>query len=325
MEAGITVMLMEGAPPYFRADICGVIDLFFDEIRECITVHYNSPPPAQLPAPATHPLDREGGHSLVDDRYRKIGTLAADRNAASAEAAVWADAMPMFAFSSAPTLALAPAQFPDVAAYPEGVRARPLGSDLLSYEWHLLDLQLVDATAADALVAGPLSCAWLDGKAGDAANQPQPAELALLTPKGDLWLHAQGDVPADSDSPLGQRAGICLLSARARPGWALGEGAARDGTHLAAARQPNQRRPDDQPAACPRQPVDRGRHAAAHRCRLGAKPARGVGLHATPRPPHARRAGARSNGSTAGSTPARCCCRQGTSAHASACAPRWTW
>lgn len=230
VEAGLTVILVDGAPPYMRADICGVIDLFFDEIRKCVTVHVNSPPPLDMPVPAAHPLDREGGHSLVDDRYRKIGSLAGDRAGALAADAVWPDARPLFAFSSAPTLALAAGQFPDASAYPEGLRARPLGSDLLSYEWHLLDVKLIDATEADTPVAGTFSCSWLEGKGGDAANQPQPAELVLLTPNGDLWLYAQADLDAAAaDGPLAARAGICRLAPSAQPGWALGEAAAAQG------------------------------------------------------------------------------------------------
>lgn len=134
-------------------------------------------------------------------------------------------------FSNAPSLLnLAAAQFPDVGHYPEGLRALPIGSELLSYDWELLNVSLIDATAADMLVTGPFSNAWQTGKPADACGQPQPAELALLTPFGDLWLHALADAGAGlAEPPLPGLADICHLQATARFGWALGEDATREG------------------------------------------------------------------------------------------------
>ena len=233
VDASVQVVLVDGAPPYFKAEICGTIDLFFDEIRKCVTLHYNNPPVQDMPAPTEHPLDGPQGQSLVDDRYRKLGTLATQPQDATPATAVWPDSLPLLSFTSAPTLALAAGQFPDAAAYPEGLRARPIGSDLLRYDWHLLSLSLIDATGADVLVAGPMSCAWLDGKIGDAAGQPQPAELALLTPCGDLWLNALGDAGAGlAAPPLAARSNICRLLATARRGWALGAAATPEGEHF---------------------------------------------------------------------------------------------
>jgi len=233
VDASVQVVLVDGAPPYFKAEICGTIDLFFDEIRKCVTLHYNNPPLQKMPPPTEHPLDSPQGQSLVDDRYRKVGTLATRKEDAAPAGAVWPDTLPLLSFSSAPTLSLPPGQFPDAARYPEGLRARPIGSDLLRYDWQLLSLTLIDATAGDVLVAGPMSCAWLDGKNGDAAGQPQPAELALLTPYGDLWLSALGDAGAGLASPpLEARSNICRLRATARRGWALGAAATPEGEHF---------------------------------------------------------------------------------------------
>jgi len=229
IDATVNVVPVDGVPPYLKADLCGSIDLFFDEIRKCVTLQFGNPPTPDMPPPSEHPLDGQA-QSLVDDRYRRIAPLATAAGDASPANAVWPDSIPLLAFSAAPTLGIASAQFPDAGKYPEGVRARPIGSDLLSYDWELLDIALVDATDADVLVAGTFSSAWLDGKIGDAGSQPQPAELALLTPSGDLWLNALADAGAGlATPPLPARADICHAQAAARFGWALGAAATREG------------------------------------------------------------------------------------------------
>ncbi|MGQ3054832.1 MAG: hypothetical protein ACT6S0_23840, partial [Roseateles sp.] len=214
IDASIQVVLVDGAEPHVKAELCGSIDLFFDEIRKCVSLEYGSPTPPDMPAPSEHPLDGQQ-HSLVDDHYHRLAPLASAPEDATPERAVWPDSIPLLAFSTAPRLTMASAQFPDAGGYPEGgTRAKPIGSELLSYDWELLDVALIDATEGDALVAGPFSSAWLDGKLGNAGGQPQPAELALLTPFGDLWLHALGDAGAGlAEPPLQARAGICRLQA----------------------------------------------------------------------------------------------------------------
>ncbi|MGM9480621.1 hypothetical protein ACS5PN_05440 [Roseateles sp. NT4] len=230
IDATINVVLVDGQPPHVKADLCGSIDLFFDEIRKCVTLEFGNPTPPRIPAPE-HPLDGQV-HSLVDDHYHRLMPLATRPEDATDKTAVWPDSIPLLAFSTAPRLSFASAQFPDAGNYPEGgSRAKPIGSELLSYDWELLDVALVDATEGDVLVAGPFSSAWLDGKLGNAGGQPQPAELALLTPYGDLWLHALGDAGAGlADPPLQARADICHLQAHARFGWALGASATREGS-----------------------------------------------------------------------------------------------
>jgi hypothetical protein len=155
VEAEVHVVIMAGADPYLFARVCGTIDLFFDEIRKCVEIAFNSTPLAVLPPP-THPLDAAKGQSLVDDKYHVLAPLAVARADAPV---VWPDAIPLLTFVTAPKLSLAVGQFPDSGTYPQGVRARPLGGDLLHYEWELTGLTLVDTTdaAAEVQVAGPMS------------------------------------------------------------------------------------------------------------------------------------------------------------------------
>ena len=210
-----------------------------------------------MPPPSEHPLD--GAQSLVDDRYHRLAPLARAAADATPENAVWPDSIPMLTFSEAPILSVVSAQF-DVGKYPEGFRARPIGSDLLSYDWELLDIALFDATGADGLVPdvlvpGAFSSAWVCGKTGNAGGQAQPAELVLFTPYGDLWLHALADAGAGlADPPLPALTNICQARANARFGWALGEAATREGDAW--------RLPPDQRSVDPLQLLERQRAAS---------------------------------------------------------------
>ena len=229
IDATVHVVLVDGAEPHLKAELCGSIDLFFDTIRKCVSLEFGSPTPAEMPGPPEHPLDGQA-HSMVDDHYRRLAPLATKPEDATPQHAVWPDSIPLLSFSTAPTLNVASAQFPDLAPYPEGLRALPIGSELLKYKWELLDIALIDATGADVRVAGVFSHAWQFGKAGDACGQPQPAELALMTPFGNLWLHALADAGAGlAEPPLPALANICNLQASARFGWALGQDATREG------------------------------------------------------------------------------------------------
>ena len=233
VDASVHVHIMENADPYLLAEVCGKVDLLFDEIRKCVKIAINKEPTADIPDPAAHPLDSPQGQALVDDKYRVVARLVGTRGEAMASPAVWPDTIPLIAFTSAPILNLASTQFPAINAYPQGQRARPLGNDLLRYDWELTDLVLVDATdpANEIVVAGSFSAAWLDGKFGNAANQPEPAELALLTPYGDLWFDALADagksLPHD---PLDSRATICIRRIEPLPGWAVGASASAAGS-----------------------------------------------------------------------------------------------
>ncbi|HWN73771.1 MAG TPA: hypothetical protein VNN15_08200, partial [Solirubrobacterales bacterium] len=132
------------------------------------------------------------------------------------------------AFATPPELGagVGGAQFPSLRST-YGPRARQVGSDMLSYLWRLNKLELRDVTGDEhgegTLVPGELSAAWLPGKNGDAGSVAEPAELALLTPHGDLWLRrtADGGRGLDHD-PLGGLAHSCQVGAPARIGWTLG-------------------------------------------------------------------------------------------------------
>ena len=230
VDATVFVVLMEKQEPYLHAEVCGTIDLFFHEIHKCVGISYNGEPSDTLPPPDAHPLD--GRQCIANDRYETVQPLFGTREEATEAHAVWPDAIPLFTFITAPSLAGGAAQFPKANSYPGGDRAKPRGGDLLSYEWELTALDLVDATdpANEKVVAGPLSAAWLDGKFGPAGGQAQPAELALLTPFGDLWFDALPDAGKGLEhQPLDTRAGICQLVATARLGWAPGGSASISG------------------------------------------------------------------------------------------------
>lgn len=230
VEASLLVALVDGVAPHIRADVCGTVDLFFDDLTKCLEIEYASEKPQTLPAPSEHPL--AGAHSLVDGRYHRIAGLATSREAALQAPPVWPDSIPLLTFSTPPTLPAGNAQFPDLAHYPEVLRALPLGSDMLTYEWVLQDLTLVDDTdvGAPRKVTGQLSCAWQVGKHDDAGVYAQPAELALLTPARDLWVHAAGDATSGpAAAALNRLATVCTQRYTAVSGWAVGEAARRDG------------------------------------------------------------------------------------------------
>ena len=230
VDATVFVVLMENADPYLQAEVCGTIDLFFHELHKCVRISYNGEPQPTLPPPDAHPLD--GRQSLANDKYEVIGPLFGTREEATEVNAVWPDAIPLLTFITAPKLTGGFVQFPMADTYPSGDRAKPLGGELLRYDWELTGLTLVDATDAanEKIVAGTFSAAWQDGKFGDAGGQAQPAELALLTPFGDLWFDALPDAGKSlPHHPLGTRANICRLQAAARLGWAPGRSASVSG------------------------------------------------------------------------------------------------
>jgi hypothetical protein len=230
IDAQIEFVLEAEQDFYLFAQVCGRVDLFFFEIEGCVEIEVANPPKRIVPPPGEHPLDRKEGDqvianvALVDDTYRRIAALASSPGAAET---VWPDAIVHLAFAVPP--ALAPgvaAQFPSVTST-YGVRARAIGSDLLSYEWTLTKLVLLDVTddpeGAGVPVSGGLSAAWLPGKCGDVGDSAEPAELVLLTPKGDLWLHRTADAGSGlPHDPLGALADICRRDEQAREGWTLG-------------------------------------------------------------------------------------------------------
>jgi hypothetical protein len=231
VDAQLQFSLGEGQDFHLYARLCGHIDLFFTSIEGCVDMSFGSDKPASLPPPNEHPLDRVEGTkpgqsaTMIDDRYRTLAPMGTDANSAPT---FWPDSLPHLCFSAAPTLALGAPQFPTISPYPEGLRALPLGSDLLSYQWSLDGITLLDVTdnPDGDVVPGPLSGGWQVGKFGDAGGQPEPAELVLLTPQRDLWIDRVSDAGASlPNDPLKGLAQLCQTTAVARLGWALGAGA----------------------------------------------------------------------------------------------------
>jgi hypothetical protein len=245
LDAHLAFVIAAGQEPYFFAQLCGHIDLFFFDLEGCVEISIHSEPAFDLPPPAAHPLDRlEGdvvaGHLglLIDDHYKTIATLATEPVAAPT---VWPDTLIHFAFAVTPKLGASATggQFPGAETYPEGVRPMPYGSDMLNYSWTLVSLVLVDVTGnpdgVGTLVAGPLAAAWQAGKSGDAGKVAEAPELVLLTPQRDLWLDrlADGGVSLPHD-PIGSTSHICEGAAEPVIGWAVGANASAiaDGFHL---------------------------------------------------------------------------------------------
>lgn len=242
VEARLRADLVQGLDPSLHARVCGRIDLVFTEIERCVELRIHNPPLRKLPPLPQSPLSEQA--VLADEGYAHVPEskgpdarrpyMHASREDAVAAPPVWPDCVPLLSFAWAPELALDPAcAFHQHGhLYPEGLRAVPIGSDLLQYSARLVDVRLVDCTnpAAEVPLAGPLSCAWLLPKAGDAGKVAQPAELALLTPHSELWLSALADAGAQlQDDPLHQHTQICTLRAHARRGYAWGSLAAFNG------------------------------------------------------------------------------------------------
>lgn len=230
VDAQLEFRLEEAQDPYLFAQVCGHVDLFFFEIEGCVEIEFASPPVRTVPLPSEHPLERREGDAvlanvaLIDHTYRKVADFATEPGSA---ATVWPDTLLHFAFATPPTLAagIAP-QFPALhGTY--GSRARPIGSELLSYQWELTKFELRDVTGnetgAGDLVGGELSCAWLPGKTVDVDAAPEPAELVLLTPKGELWLSRLADAGQNlPHDPIDKLSEICSMAAAAQMGWTLG-------------------------------------------------------------------------------------------------------
>ncbi len=161
VDASISLLAVENHDPYIHARLCGHIDLFFTEIEGCVEMSINAEPAVSLPLPDVHPLDDVQNSEvvgrlgfLVDDQFRRVGVMSAD--AASAPA-VWPDTLLHLAFAVSPLLAAgyvakngAVEQYTGIDAYPTGVAAQPVGSDMLRYEWSLTSLGLYDVTERSA-------------------------------------------------------------------------------------------------------------------------------------------------------------------------------
>lgn len=222
------------------ATVCGKINLLFKTIRKCVHLEIGSDPSTEVPWPETLPIDLVRGREavgdsawLVDDAYRLLAPLARSPEEAQT---VWPDALISLTFATPPTLpsGLSGGQFPSLDHYPEGSRARPIGSEMLSYDWALTDFALLDVTGDEhgpgAPVEGAFSSAWQTGRGGDPATSAEPAELVLFDVEGALFIDRMADagigLPHD---PLGARGRMCQFRGDAKPGWLLGAMAAKSG------------------------------------------------------------------------------------------------
>jgi hypothetical protein len=248
VDATLNLLAVENTNPYVQAKLCGHIDLFFTDVEGCVEISINNKPALEVPLPDVHPLDDvqngviQGDRVfLIDDRYRRIATMPRSPDGLGARDAVWPDTLLHLGFAVSPNLApgyvaftsLLPLvhQFTSIDLYPCGVAAKPVGNDMLRYEWTLTRLALYDVTAdvhgAGTLVPGPMSAAWQAGKDGDLGRRPQGGDLVLLTYQGDLFLDALADagagLPAD---PLADASTACQREVNATEGWAVGYDAA---------------------------------------------------------------------------------------------------
>ncbi|CAN7717873.1 hypothetical protein LJR251_005929 [Rhizobium rhizogenes] len=243
VDARLSFVIAADAKPYFHAQLCGHIDLFFFDVEGCVAISINNEPPLTLAPPSLHPLDRlEGdavtGHLglLIDDHYTTVAKLATDTASAPT---VWPDTLIHFAFAVTPELdpAFHIDQFPGAEKYPEGVRPLPMGSEMMQYRWHLTNLVLLDVTdnPEGTPVPGSFAAAWQYGKSGDAGKTCEAPELVLLTPRRDLWIDKLADAGEGlAHDPIVSEANICRGEEVPLAGWAVGFGSTRipDGFHL---------------------------------------------------------------------------------------------
>ena len=234
VDATLDVAFIEDKPPFLKARVCGTVDLFFDEIHECVELSMNTTPTLDIVEPPC-PLDHEQGHWLIDDRYgtlridpSKTAKLAAERSKA---ATVWPDAIPLLTFATTPKIdpAIPVQPFKDLGTLAGSKR---LGNDLLWYEWTLKSVRLFDVTdaAAPDEVLDPLSCAWQVSKFGGTSGDGGAVELALLTPDAGIWVNAVADADGEAPKePIRLLTDLCRFDPpTARPGWAIGDLAQSD-------------------------------------------------------------------------------------------------
>lgn len=240
LDAHISFILAPDKNPYIYAKVCGEIDLWLTSIHKCIEFGIGTDPGAlEIPPPDVHPLDRLDGEEvvghgavLVDDQYHAIATLAATPDV---EPAVWADAIVLLQFATAPRAATVDA--PQFIGLNRVDQAAPTGSDRLFYWWTLQSLSLIRIhdDGSEEAVTGPLVSGWQAGRFGDTTKAHEAAELALLTRETALFTKRMADggqnLPHD---PIGAETHSCAIKARSTPGWAIGGPAeiANDVWHL---------------------------------------------------------------------------------------------
>lgn len=249
VDATLSLLAVQNTDPYIHARVCGHIDLLFTDVQGCVEMSINSEPQLAVPWPDVHPLDEvQNGEIvgdlafLIDDQYRRIGSMTRSPDDIADGGRVWPDTLLHLSFAMSPTLAPgfvastgAPLpvipQFIPISTYPCGIAAKPVGNDMLRYDWTLTRLALYDVTddphGPGTLVPGPMSAAWQAGKDGDIGVRPQAGDLVLLTYQGDLFLNRLADGGKNlPDDPLADASTACQRRVNAVEGWAVGLDAA---------------------------------------------------------------------------------------------------
>jgi hypothetical protein len=220
-------------PPRVYARVCGVVDLFFKEVRKCVDLKIGEPDSLPILEPPS-PLDHGQGHMLVDDLcegVRDFDGVAPRLVTMRSEApTVWPDAIPLVTFGTPPKLA-SQVDGPFATAIQVSKPAVSYqGNNKLRYEWTLRKVLLTDVTDPQAPKpwTTALSCAWQASPFAATGNNGV-VQLAMLTGDEALFLNALPDGGAGlSHEPLKKHANLCEVARpQARPGWAIGEWAER--------------------------------------------------------------------------------------------------
>jgi len=243
LSADVTLQLWTdagGAVQFaYKLEICGEIDLFFDTLRECITINTLDAAPAPL-APVPGPDDWPWPDVLLADGLGR-SLPAADAGAGSPQRPaagtgvspdggwakapiVWPDVVPILAFPIAPAIGTMAITSPSPA-----VNLGQVSSGGATITWTLQNVVLEDVTKPEAITSVPLhdTSRWQvpAGTATWPAGTSNARELVLLRRTLLAWAaHMAGD--GSQLKPMMDPAqligGACLWTAPSGPGWAVG-------------------------------------------------------------------------------------------------------
>lgn len=226
----------------YKLQVCGEIDLFFDTLRECITINTLDAAPTPL-APAPGPGDwpwpdvflADGlGRSLpasdptADSPQRPAtGNGPVPDGGWSKAPVVWPDVVPILSFPIAPAVGTATITSPTPS-----VNLGLVSSGGATITWTLQDVVLEDITTPEAITAIPLhgTSRWQPpaGTGTWPAGTSNARELVLLRRTLLAWAaHIAGDGShlkpmMDPGQIIG---GACLWNPAEGPGWAIGKDA----------------------------------------------------------------------------------------------------
>src|SRR5262249_14993122 len=148
--------------------------------------------------------------TLTDDSYRTIQFLT-ENPADVDDKRVWPDILVSipFAFPVDVTVDQNTCQFSGVKGHGEPHVARPIGSELLKYRWHLASIAMFDVTeVADKMNGGtavskPMVARWQVPRGATDAT-----ELMLFTRTGDIWVNRRADKGKKIGDPISSEADI---------------------------------------------------------------------------------------------------------------------